>query len=216
MNISDYEKLITNLHVKQQCFTTKRKTWEGAEKKIDWLASFNDNLFNGNHSISISRKDIFETENIRQKIIKTIYWGYPNGMRGPNFVSILTDIEIIEKSLNKIKQVHEPSAKDFYDLKNVFKEVKGLGLSTYSKLLYFFQISIDKNPCLILDQRLIDVFASKTYSEFHELEKISYGISAENNYLHFLNITNQLSEKLKTNGENIEQFLFIFGKNLSE
>ena len=64
-----------------------------------------------------------------------------------------------------------------------------------------------------MDQRLIDVFGSKTYSEFQQLSGIRYN-NAGKRYLDFLHLTNQVSEKLETKGENIEQFLFIFGDNL--
>ena len=32
--------------------------------------------------------DIFETTDLRELIIKTIYWGYTGGMRGNHFVNI--------------------------------------------------------------------------------------------------------------------------------
>ena len=74
-------------------------------------------------------------------------------------------------------------------------------------------IKFNKNPCLILDQRLIDVFAQKRFDEFQDLNRISYS-NAESKYLDYLEITNKVSNELITSGENIEQFLFIFGSNL--
>ena len=213
MNIDRYKTLISNLPVRQQCFTTKRTTWLKAENKISWLKQLNNKLFGNNSSLTISRQEIFETKEPIEVIIKTIYWGYPAGMRGNHFVNILEQIEIIKNSILALGQKSTPTTTDFYELTTTFKNVAGLGRSTYSKLLYFFKISFNDNPCLILDQRLIDVFASKAYSNFQQLSKIRYA-NAEKKYLDFLQLTRQLAIKIETEGENIELFLFTFGSNL--
>lgn len=213
MNIDRYKILISTLPVRQQCFTTKRTTWLKAENEISWLKQLNDNIFENKSTVTISRQDIFETNEPREIIIKTIYWGYTAGMRGNHFVNILKHIDTIENSLLPLRQKSSPTTTDFISLTEAFKNVTGLGLSTYSKLLYFFKISINDNPCLILDQRLIDVFACETYSDFQKLSGIRYD-NAEKKYLVFLQLTNDVSKRLNTEGENIEQFLFIFGNNL--
>ncbi len=64
-----------------------------------------------------------------------------------------------------------------------------------------------------LDQRVIKVFRSKTFSEFDSLIRIRYD-NAERRYLDYLLLTNEISKEVETKGENIEQFLFIFGNNL--
>jgi len=211
MNI--YKQLISNLPVRQQCFTTKRTTWEKVENQIEWLKQLNDDLFGDNKTLTINRQDIFDTTNLRVLIIKTIYWGYTRGMRGNHFLNILKNIDLIENTINELKKEPNPNTNDFNKLKITFENVKGLGLSTYSKLLYFSDLTFNDNPCLILDQRLIDVFKNKTYSEYHSLYGIRYG-NAENKYLDYLRLTNTISKDLKTNGENIEQFLF--GNNIKE
>lgn len=213
MNLESYKILISSLPVRQQCFTTKRTTWTKAEREIQWLKNLNDKLFGDNKTLTISRQDIFETNDPREAIIKTIYWGYTSGMRGNHFVNILKHIDTIETVLQTLRDKTNPQTSDFNTLTLTFKNVAGLGLSTYSKLLYFFNISFNSNLCLILDQRLIDVFASKTYSNFQQLDKIRYD-NAEKKYLDFLQITRQFSIELDTRGENIELFLFTFGSNL--
>lgn len=134
-------------------------------------------------------------------------------MRGNHFINILKHIDTIENSLLRLIQNANPTTSDFTELTANFKNVAGLGLSTYSKLLYFFKIKFNDNFCIILDQRLIDVFASKTYSDFQDISKIRYN-NAEKKYLDFLDLIQQLASKIGTEGENIEQFLFIFGNNL--
>ncbi|MCK9640377.1 MAG: hypothetical protein M0R39_10775 [Prolixibacteraceae bacterium] len=213
MNIYSYKNLISSLPVRQQCFTTKRTTWEKAENQFEWLRKLNDNLFGDNQTFNISRQEIFETTDLTELIIKTIYWGYTGGMRGNHFVNILKNIDLIETSFKELKQTVMPTSDDFNQLTTKFRCVSGLGLSTYSKLLYFLQLTFDGNPSLILDQRLIEVFKSKTYSEYDLLIGIRYD-NAEKKYLEFLQMTNEISKELETQGENIEQFLFIFGNSL--
>lgn len=213
MNIDRYKILISNLPVRQQCFTTKRMTWTKAENEIHWLNNLNDKLFGDNKTLTISRQDIFETNESREKIIKTIYWGYTAGMRGNHFINILKHIDTIENVLQTLIEKPNSTTKDFKDLTLTFKNVAGLGLSTYSKLLYFFKIAFNDNPCLILDQRLIDVFVSKIYSNFRQIDKIRY-YNSDKQYLDYLQIVKITARKLETKGENIEQFLFTYGNNL--
>jgi hypothetical protein len=134
-------------------------------------------------------------------------------MRGNHFVNILKHIDTIENVLRTLRDKTNPTTTDFNDLTLTFKNVAGLGLSTYSKLLYFFKISFNGNPCLILDQRLIDVFSSNSYSNFQQLSNIRYD-NAEKKYLDFLQLVSQVASNIETEGENIELFLFTFGNNL--
>ena len=214
MNIENYNQLISNLPVREQCLSTKRSTWSKAESQVKWLKDLNDKLFAGNPSLTISRQDIFETIETREIIIKTIYWGYPSGMwRMDYFVNILKNIDLIESTLSDLKNNSNLTSNDFSELSKTFASVRGLGLSTYSKLLYFLKLKFKNAPCLILDQRLRNVFKSNYFVDFEKLNKIRYD-NAESKYLDFLLITRNISERLKTNGENIELFLFTFGNNL--
>ena len=214
MKISTYKTLISNLPVGQQSFSTKRDTWQKAQNEIFWLEDFNDQLFDNNETLQVNRKDIFNSSSsMRKLILKTIYWGYPRGLRGNHFVDILKNIEVLETILNEIKQQRDLKTSDFDNLIKKLKCITGLGLSTYSKLLYFLDLSINNNPCLILDQRLIDVFNSEFYDDFSDLAKIN-AYNKEDKYLSYLDITNKLADELQTKGENIEQFLFMFGNNL--
>lgn len=213
MNIDSYKILISNLPVRQQCFTTKRKTWKNAETELMWLKDLNDKLFGEIEILIISRQDIFETTELREIIVKTIYWGYTGGMRNNYHLDVFRNIQAIEDDLIKLKNNSIRTNAQYEDFRKSMEKIRGIKLSTYSKLLYFLQLTFNDNPCLILDQRLIDVFASKTYSEFNLLYRINYD-NAEKRYLEFLRLANQVAKDLETDGENIEQFLFTFGNNL--
>ncbi len=74
MNIENYINLIASLPVKQQCFTTKRATWNRAEREYPQLKKLNDKIFGDAKTITLSRKELFDTKEPQEKIIKIIYW----------------------------------------------------------------------------------------------------------------------------------------------
>jgi hypothetical protein len=216
MNLENYKGLISNLPVRQQSCSTKRSTWKTAETEIVWLADLNNKLFENQKTLNISQQDIFNSRGIiRELILRTFYWGYPNGMRGNHFVNILQNIQILETTLNELKRRENLTSEYFDEVIGMFKKIPGIQLSTYSKLLYFLGIKINGNPCVILDQRLISVLASKAFDDFSSLSGITYN-NAQKNYCDFLNLVNQKSIELGTQSENIEQFLFIFGNYLKD
>ena len=212
--LATYQTLITQLPVREQCFTTKRSTWVNFEHSDDEFKRINNSIFKSNDIVCISRNDLFKSNSkLKEFIIKTIYWGYSGGMRGNNFSNILSKVDNIENELLKLKQIINPTSNDFFLSAAVFKNITGLGLSTYSKLLHFLEITIDGYPCLILDQRLIDIFKNRMFSEYQTLEAIS-SYNKIKLYPKYLELTNSIASKFQTNGGNIEQFLFIFGGNL--
>lgn len=213
MTLFDFQDLIINLPVLRQSFTTKRSNWQKFEQQHLWYSKINDEIFRAESVLKISREDIFKTENLQHRILKTIYWGYPRGMRGNHFSGIIEKIDKLASIIKILKANTNHDANSFETLKNEFQKISGLGLSTYSKILYFSGIQFNNNSSLILDKRLIDVFNNNSFSEFENLPSLS-GYNAESYYLDYLKIFSQLSGQLNTNGENLEQFLFIFGNNL--
>lgn len=214
MTLDNYQPLLQSLPVMHQSFTTKRSNWKNAEAQIDWLVALNDQLFQDGSTLELSRQDLFShTGSTREWIVKIIYWGYPNGMRGNNFVNILRNIEPLETALDSIKAKSSPDVSDYKALIKTFNSIQGLGMSTFSKILYFMGIRFNGNPSLILDLRLIDVFRSNIFADFAELKSLRYD-NTRKHYLDYIRTMNDLAERLGTSGESIEQFLFIFGNNL--
>jgi hypothetical protein len=215
MKISQYKTLISSLPVRQHCFITKRKTWKSFESEFIWLNALNDKLFDNKKSLYISRQDVFNAIESKEKIVKVIYWGYPNGMRGNNFIDILTHIDLLENILNALTNTKNPGQEKYIEVRNGFQKVKGIGISTYTKLLYFHNASFNGYPCLILDERLLNVFGSKSFVEFESLCNLKRD-NAQKGYLKYLKVIKEVSEDLGTEGENVEQFLFLFGNHLKK
>lgn len=113
MSIKYYKNLISTLPVRQQSFTTKRATWRKEEEQFYWFKTLNQQMFQDNKTLTISRQDIFNSSDLRKVLIKTIYWGYPSGMRGNNAGNILKSIQSIEETYNELKQTKNPKEESF-------------------------------------------------------------------------------------------------------
>lgn len=218
MTFENFTDLIQSLPVRNQSFTTKRtyKKWLYAENNFPWFKSLNDTIFEAGNILTLSRNDLFEINDPKEKIIKIVYWGYPKGMQGghENLKGILQEIDNIIKILSELKGLPSISIKNLTNVQKDFEDIDGLGMSTYSKLLYFFQINVDNLPCLIVDQRILRAIRSNLFSDFKAISRLKG--KKEKNYFTYLKCINDIAKKLNTKGENIEQFLFLFGNNLKE
>ncbi|SEJ75203.1 hypothetical protein SAMN05216327_11892 [Dyadobacter sp. SG02] len=216
MKIQDYSGLIRNLPVRQQSFTTKRSTWGKAESQIPWLAELNNKIFENRIAVTISRQDVFATDDVRELIVKTIYWGYPRGMRGNHVVNIFNAMKEIETefTLALARETNQSiDSSNFASLLELFESIEGLGISTLTKLLYFNDVTFDGHRCLILDSRIIKVLQEAKFNEFHSLRHIRYGKGVLL-YTQYLQVMSAVSRDLDVNCEGLEQFLFLFGGNL--
>jgi hypothetical protein len=208
MKLSNYRTLISHLPVKEQSFTTKRSTWFKAENDYFWLKELNKTFFDEYGQLTLNRLDVFNSKTIEESIIKTIYWGYPRGIRGNHFRNILNSFDVLVRHCSILKDSETITSAEYFELINDFKKIEGLGLSTYTKILYFLNIKIDHNPCLILDQRIITMIQQNQYPSFNNLSINTY--NKEKKYPEYLALMNHLSQELKTKPENLEQFLFLF------
>lgn len=209
-----FRNLIANMPVNEQAFTSKRETWEKYTSDFPDLVDLINKVFGQNTTVEISRYDLFhlaENKKIREFIFSTILWGYPAGMRGLHFQSILRRLNDIEKKITSC--LEEDNIHNWKEHYKTVATIDGLGLSTYTKLLYFLKTRIESLPALILDLRLIDVFRKGIFREFTELKNIRYD-NAPDRYPQYLKAMNTAAINYGLNHENIEMFLFEFGANL--
>lgn len=214
LKMRKFRDLIANMPLNEQAFTSKKRTWEKYVTEFPFLNDLIDCVFGQRSNVEISRQDLFELsekQKIKEFIFSTIIWGYPAGMRGFHFSSIMRNISAIEKVLTIC-----------FDNKNIcnweshhrtVSSIEGLGLSTYTKFLYFLKMRIENYPALILDLRLIDVFKKGVFSEFRELKRIRYD-NAPDLYPKYLQLMETTATKYDLTYDNLEMFLFEFGGNL--
>lgn len=211
MLLADYQELIQNLPVRQQSFKARFSTWRNiADKVMVFRPYFRQLFYEQKEAIQISRQDIFDTKDIKTKVLKIIIWGYPRGMRGTHFETIMEEFIALVELMEKYQGQNLSSEEYQKVVLPYFKKVPGLGLSTYSKLLYFFELKIDDHPCLILDERLLRTFRAGQFEAFLPLStKPRY--KPETWYVDYLRLMEQQAIQLGTKPENLEQFLFLFG-----
>lgn len=216
--LKKYKKLISEMPLSECSSTSKRKIWEGKNyKRILEL------LFDGKESITISRNDVFcSAKNAAKKrkgamekfIYATLVWGYPAGNRG-HIKDIVgnKNIKKLVEHLNSIPQ--DIQIEHWQDTYQEIKDIKGLGPSAYTKLLYFLKVSIDKHRALILDNKLIEVFGRGVFQDFNELKGIRYDNARY--YTIYLERMHKVGKELElgTRGvEKLEMFLYVFGSNI--
>lgn len=206
--LNEYKDLILAMPVKEQAFTTKRTTWV---KKID--SKILDEIFKGKSELKISRENVLTNCPLNIFIYYVIMWGYPRGMRGQaNDAEIFKNINLISEIINKPKR-NSLKEEDWESIRKSLSGIKGLGISTISKLLYFRTFKFGDFNALILDDRLLRVFQHGEFKEFEKLKNLKR-TNAMSGYLFYLDVMHETAKELGVSPENIEMFLFTFGNNL--
>lgn len=206
--LNEYKDLILAMPVKEQAFTTKRTTWE---KKID--SKILDEIFKGKSELKISRENVLTNCPLNIFIYYVIMWGYPRGMRGQaNDAEIFKNINLISEIINKPKR-NSLKEEDWESIRKSLSSIKGLGVSTISKLLYFRTFKFGDFNALILDDRLLRVFQNGEFKEFEKLKNLKR-TNAMSGYLFYLDVMHETAKEIGVSPENIEMFLFTFGNNL--
>ncbi len=208
MKLIDYTDLIHELPVKEHSFTIKKNNWTNQHQQ-----ELIDNIFQKESSITLNRYDLTNSNHsIEEFILKTLMWGYPIKGRGNNIDNLLEpdNFERLKKTL------------EGYTSKNIvpiqlqkdIKSIKGLGLSTMSKFLCFMNARVENQSALILDRRIIEILNLNVFEELRHLKRLTYP-SSVSNYVLYLDTLNKFAEDNNIESENVEMFIFIFGKHLS-
>lgn len=208
MYITDFRKLIQNLPHRQHAFDVKRKNWmfPSQQDKIDFIFGYDD-------QITINRDDLYNASfDLDSFLLKTLMWGYPTKGRGHNLKRILakTNFDFLKELLEDYKDG------DIYieRFESDMQKIPGLGLSTMSKFAHFLNTKIEGHKALILDNRIMTTINKGSFTELDHLKKIRID-NAIKKYPLYLETINQLANQMKLDPDQIELFLFMFGRNLS-
>ncbi len=200
-----YKQLIQSLPVMNQSAHIKKESWA----RISYKEKTNiEKIIFSKNDIEISRQDIFDESKTDFKIIKTLLWGYPTGGRNDNIKRALESFILLQKLLSKAENKNL-SLSEANSLLNELSNIKGLGPSTWSKLLYFFNISICNQKCQIFDLKIVDSLNKKQFCEFEEYN----WKQDKQNYFKYISLLSDLANKLKASPDQIENFLFIYNLN---
>ncbi len=207
-----FNSLIQSMPIDEQAFISKRSTWAQYFDHYGEVSNILQHIFKDKDTVQISRADLFSLsrkDDLGYFIIMTIIWGYPRGMRGNHFIKIALQFQQLEKILLEAREGIEDWLKHFENI----RKIEGLGLSTYSKFLYFLRVRVEGFPALILDKRIIDTLQNKLFFELSSIGNIST-YNAISKYPLYLKTIDDLSLLMETESGKIEMFLFEFGLNL--
>jgi hypothetical protein len=196
-----------------QSFTSKKSTWNKFISKNNKASTILTSLFENNEDIELSRNDLFfnfaENGDYETLVIAVILWGYPAGMRGNHFQRITDKLDEVVTLLKEANN----GITDWDSHYNKTKPIKGLGLSTYTKFLYFIKAKVNSYPCVILDQRIIDSINKGFLSGFSTLNGIKTD-NAQKKYPDYLKLIDDFSNKYSASHGQVEMFIFEYGLNL--
>jgi len=207
VTLAQYKGLIQHLPYLDQAFETKKSNWK-RDNITEECSVFCEQVFIDD-KIKISRSDLFEEAKADSPytFYWIVFWGYPRNMRGKSFASILGAIEELRRGIKYKKCI---SANEFKELITAYD---GVGLSTLSKFLYFFQVEVEGLKCLILDSRIVQVLQNGLYEELLSLREKSTYNQAEY-YVNYLKEILRISEAEGYKPDQLELFLFQYGNNL--
>ena len=160
-------------------------------------------IFGGLPTIRISRNRLltFAYPSPEQKTAEILLWGYPSDMRG--IVSpLLAHLPAIS--------LHSSSGADWPDYYQAFDAIpEGIGISTITKLAYFYSRTFTGLGALILDNRLIGSTANWD-------ETALLGLTYQNapaSYLNYLKSMHTIAANplLACTPDQLEFFLFALG-----
>lgn len=207
-----FKSLIESMPVNEQAFISKQSTWSNYFNDYGEVSTIFHHIFNNKDVVQISRSDLFrlaKQDDLGYFIIATILWGYPRGMRGNHFTNILSQFQEVKNALLEAQAGIDNWLNHFEKI----RVIEGLGLSTYTKFLYFMGVKVENHPALILDRRIIDTLQREIFIELVPISNIST-YNASSNYSLYLRTIDLLSQEMDTEGDKIEMFLFEFGLNL--
>lgn len=106
----------------------------------------------------IRRDDLYrayEKEVLNKAVILTLMWGYPRGGRGNNIAKAIDSLNRQSCEWKKLPKFGNVLTESSY---NDLLEIKGIGLSTLSKILNFNRNVVSGCPCIIFDEVMFSAF----------------------------------------------------------
>ena len=229
MTLTKYPTLIATLPTGDHSLTIEAARWHALAAKAGnspALASHLNSIFAGQPHVAISRDDLLHHPknsplDFERFIIATLMWGYPSGGRGNNICNVLSNLSHVAASFHSISTTGVIPDWGLY--LQQLPPLPGLGLSTHTKLLYFMGTSVQNYPALIIDARIKEVIWSGNCREFTGFLR---GYSPQTDYLRFfrdmdtrlyveyLSTCDLWARNLSATNDQIEFFLFTFGRIL--
>lgn len=175
----------------------------------------NDRFFDGRQEVSLTREDVFAAcagDDLERGLLSALYWGYPKNLHGV-CSHVHQNYEIIINLLRNYRNVNL-TLEDYRTLRDtVFVPARGVNISTFSKFLYFCNVRLDGNPCVIYDSRVKSKIFNCLSDEpvFDGLRNSSHISNPYKAYWHYVESVSALApiEKGVVRSDKIEYVLWL-------
>jgi hypothetical protein len=209
MKLLNFKSFINQFPDRLHSFEIKRDNW-----KIGEHDNYLDATFNGKPTIHLNRQDLFEASlDLKDFVFKVLMWGYPTKGRGNNIENMLT--ENVLSDLKETLKGYRQKEISIQQLHSDTERIKGLGLSTMSKFTHFLNTTINGHRAVILDIQIIESIRNSDFEELKPLQNITYEKGLKF-YPDYIELIDSLSKQLECSHDQLEMFLFTFGRNLRE
>ncbi|MBN1674575.1 MAG: hypothetical protein JXR37_26245 [Kiritimatiellae bacterium] len=199
-----WNSLVPLIPFADHCVSAEGAFWHPKLQRAG-LADQHDAIFHGEATVQLTRWRLldFTYPNPEQKCLEILLWGYPTGMQGQQHLAYL-------RNLGQIAAAAGVNAtwREYYDGLNA---LGNLGISTITKLAYFFQRSFDGFKSLILDQKMISIMAEGRWEPLH-MPALQYN-NAVGQYVGYVKQIHMAAEVIHATPDQVELFLFSWGKS---
>jgi len=210
----------------QASIIVQRGSFKVPENNHLRFTQINDLIFGHNAEINLSRRDLFRLQNIMvtrlrvgnddvqaldRFILSVLYWGFPNNRHGKynDIYERFGDIEAFMQSVFSCIVVDEHITRQrLLDLLSMIRR-HNLGVSAYSKLLYFSGFNVEGNTCLILDSFVVKGIVKLNNLHDHFINELA---TCTHSYIRYLQEMRNLAEILHVNPDEIEYALWLKGR----
>jgi hypothetical protein len=199
---------IRTIPVAEHCVTVRADAWADLCRETGTQA-VHDAFFTNWSEVQIMRSSLRSAEMPNElRAFGILLWGYPKGVRGHERHWL--------EHLPAIARAAAAETSDWPTYLASFEEIPRIGMSTVTKLAYFFgrcfRVPDDAEPvsALILDSRILNALQAAHWSELTHLRHLNYGNAAVH-YPTYLSTLHRLARKNGFTPDQLEFFLFAHG-----
>jgi len=208
-----FSKLIKAVDTGDQTTISKNLSyrWSKHFAGFPWVETVISSLKKDDGSYRVSRNDIYNTVDPMDRLVKIVFWGYPNAFQDGNYLrNILKNAEIITESLGEVGTILRIN--DYLELFNNLKSrVSGIGVSTISKILTFWRIKAASSESVIVDSRVMECVRL-----FDDFKGMPTATETADGYCEMVKKINSIAKSIEATPEQVEYFLFKMGKVVRE
>ena len=173
-----------------------------------------DLFFQGRDYVLVTRNDIFRARrgNIELFILSVLFWGFPRNQKG-RCTAAMNNWDALVEWTRSVRNHKEMTTDEFTNLFPIMDAIRGIGISTFSKLLYFLGAYIDGFSCVILDDMVARGVSNLEGQEFEQIRTAVLGrYRYYRYYTDYLTAIDNLSIDNHIPEGNVEYALWLAGK----